>query len=157
MYIHCFILMGTDLTGTTICLYDEDAGKLIQCLTNTDLENKKSFILAPNKNYKITATKDGYTTAMERFSTNSTDKKLVKKPLLRTRKNSDLKSSHLTRIRERSSSEPLWTLIDLTDGSVKEIVITNNTSNDFKFDVVKGRQYKLTASKPRLFFCFRDI
>lgn len=69
---------GTDLTGTTICLYDEDAGKLIQCLTNTDLENKKSFILAPNKNYKITATKDGYTTAMERFSTNSTDKKLVK-------------------------------------------------------------------------------
>jgi hypothetical protein len=43
---------GTDLTGTTICLYDEDTGKLIQCLTNTDLENKKSFILAPNKNIK---------------------------------------------------------------------------------------------------------
>jgi tetratricopeptide (TPR) repeat protein/outer membrane protein OmpA-like peptidoglycan-associated protein len=138
---------GTDLTGTTICLYDEDTGKLIQCLTNTDLENKKSFILAPNKNYKITAKKDGYTTAMERFKTNSTDKKLVKKLYLEPEK---IRLEVFT-FDENTRKELIGTtvtLTDLTDGSVKEIVITNSTSNDFKFDVVKGRQYKLTASKP---------
>ncbi len=137
---------GSDLTGTTICLYDEDTGKLIQCLTNTELENKKSFILAPFKKYKITATKDGYTTAEEKFQTNGKDRKLIKKLYLEP----ELIRLEVYTFDENTRKDLIGTtvtLTDLTDGSVKEIVFTNNTTNDFKFDILKGRQYKLTASK----------
>lgn len=137
---------GSDLTGTVICLYDEDTGKLIQCLTNTELENKKSFILSPNKKYKITATKDGYTSASETFSTNNRDKKIVKKLLLAP----EVIKLEVFTFDENTKKALIGTtvtLTDLSDNSVKEVVITNSTANDFKFDVVKGRQYKLTATK----------
>ena len=39
------------------------------------------------------------------------------------------------------------TLTDLTDGSVQKVVLTNNTKNDFYFDVKPGRSYRLDAVK----------
>jgi tetratricopeptide (TPR) repeat protein/outer membrane protein OmpA-like peptidoglycan-associated protein len=137
---------GSDLNGTTICLYDDDTGKEIECLTNTELVNKKSFILAPNKNYKIVARKNGYTTAMERFRTTNADRHLTKKLYLAP----DVIKLEVFTFENPSKRDLIGTtvtLTDLTDGSVKEIVITNALGNDYKFDVIAGRKYKLTATK----------
>lgn len=137
---------GSDLNGTTICLLDDDTGKEIQCITNSPLENIKSFVLAPNKKYKVIATKVDYTKAMERFRTTPADRKLVKKLYLAP----DIVKLEVYTF-EDPSKEMLpgttVTLTDLTDGSVKEIVVTNSLGNDFKFDIIRGRKYKITAIK----------
>ena len=137
---------GSDLNGTTICLVDDDTGQEIQCITNSPVENKKSFILAPNKKYKIIATKVDYTTSMERFRTTPADRRLVKKLYL---------APDIVRLEVYTFEDPskemlpgtTVTLTDLTDGSVKEIVVTNALGNDFKFDIIRGRKYKITAIK----------
>jgi outer membrane protein OmpA-like peptidoglycan-associated protein len=137
---------GSELYGTTICLIDDDTGKEIQCITNGPLENKQSFVLSPNRNYKLVAKKDGYTTAQERFRTTPADRKLVKKLYL----TSDVIKLEVFTFDELSKEMLIGTtvtLTDLTDGSVKEIVVTNDLSNDFNFDIIRGRNYKLTATK----------
>lgn len=70
-----------DLTGTEICLYDEDTKQLIKCIKNSELANHQNFELNPNKNYKIIATKNGYTTAMTSFDTNGWEGGTVRKDM----------------------------------------------------------------------------
>ncbi|MBK8518464.1 MAG: hypothetical protein IPL55_19915 [Saprospiraceae bacterium] len=137
---------GSDLYGTTICLIDEDTGKEIKCFLNGPLENKQSFILSPNRNYRIVGTKDGYTTATETFRTTPADRKLVKKLYLAP----DIINLEVFTFDDISREALIGTTVTLTDlsnGNTKEIVITNTKGNDYKFDIIRGRSYKVTATK----------
>ena len=69
---------GSDLNNTRICLIDESTNKE-ECIINPLTSNLAKFKLKANRNYRLVATKDGYTTASDAFKTNITDKKLVKK------------------------------------------------------------------------------
>lgn len=137
---------NSDLNGTRICLLDGDTGFEIECYDNPQDINKRSFKLIANKNYKLIATKDGYTSAKETFRTSPSDKVITKHLLLSP---SIIKLEVFTF--ENPSRAPLpgttVTLTDLTDGSVQKIVVTNDKGHDFVFDVKLGRKYKLEATK----------
>ncbi len=134
------------LNGTTVCLYDDETGAEISCITNGASENVERFKLLPGKKYRLTATKDGYTMATERFTTREAgniSKKLYLSP-------SKLRLEVLTF--EQPTKQQLIgttvTLTDLTDGTVKKVTITNDTGHDFAFDLIAGHNYILTAEKP---------
>ncbi|MGB4959566.1 MAG: hypothetical protein WBO36_08825, partial [Saprospiraceae bacterium] len=137
---------STDLTGTTICLIDGDNGAELQCIANPLTSNKSSFTLKPNRNYKIVATKNGFTTAQTSFRTKTTDKIIIKKLYLGP---PDLNLDVFTY--EKPSNIDLIgttvTLQNLTDHTKEDVVITNLNSNNYKFKVEFGKNYRITAIK----------
>lgn len=136
----------SDLNGTRICLLDGDTGEELECVDNPQDLNKHSFTLQPNRNYKVVATKNGYTTASESFRTKPSDKVITKKLILAP---ADIRLEVFTFENPTKALLPgtTVTLTDLTDGSVQKVVITNALGNDFVFNVKTDRKYKLDAVK----------
>jgi outer membrane protein OmpA-like peptidoglycan-associated protein len=136
----------SDLNGTRICLIDADTNQELECIDNAQNLNKHSFNIKPNRNYKLVATKNGFTTATDVFKAKPNDSVITRKLILAP---ADIKLEVFTF--ENPSKMPLSgttvTLTDLTDGSVQKVVLTNNTKNDFYFDVKPGRSYRLDAVK----------
>lgn len=136
----------SDLNGTRICLLDADTNQEIECVDNPQHLNKHSFSIKPSRNYKLIATKNGYTTATDVFRAKLDDNTITKKLILAP---ADIKLEVFTY--ENPSKIPLIgttvTLTDLSDGSIQKVVLTNNTKNDFYFDVKPGRSYRLDAVK----------
>jgi outer membrane protein OmpA-like peptidoglycan-associated protein len=128
-----------------ICLLDADTGEELECVDNPQDLNKHSFTLQPNRNYKVVATKNGYTTASESFRTKPSDKVITKKLILAP----DIRLEVFTFENPTKALLPgtTVTLTDLTDGSVQKVVITNALGNDFVFNVKTDRKYKLDAVK----------
>jgi outer membrane protein OmpA-like peptidoglycan-associated protein len=134
------------LNGTRICLIDADNGKEISCVDNPNQLNKQRFLIEPNKNYKIVATKDGYTIASDVFKANPGEKLLSKSLYLGT---PDLKLEVFTFDKD-SRQALIGTTIqlkNLSDNSVKTITIDNKNSNDFYFTIKPGQEYELIATK----------
>jgi tetratricopeptide (TPR) repeat protein/outer membrane protein OmpA-like peptidoglycan-associated protein len=137
---------GSNLNNTKVCLFDESNGKE-ECIINQLSSNLAKFKLKPNRNYRLVATKDGYTTATDAFKTNSTDKKLVKKlSLMPPAIKLEVRTFELP-LRAKLDGATIK-LIDITDPNKSiEIVKTNDLSNDFYYDLLLNRQYKVVASK----------
>jgi outer membrane protein OmpA-like peptidoglycan-associated protein len=137
---------GSDLNGTKVCLFDKTTFTET-CIDNPNSTNLAKFKLKANHTYVITATKDGYTTATEEFTTKLSDKKLVKKlSLMPPAIKLEARTFELPS-RAKLDGATIK-LIDVTDPSKPtEISKVNDRSNDFYFDVLPNRQYKLVASK----------
>ncbi|MBK8668226.1 MAG: hypothetical protein IPN89_01705 [Saprospiraceae bacterium] len=137
---------GSPLNATRICLTDADTGKELECIDNPSDMNKHSFSLKPNRNYKLVATKNGFTSATETFRTSPSDKLITKSLYLAP---ADLRLEVFTFENPTKALLPgtTVTLTDLTDGTVKKVVITNALGNDFSFAVKPDRNYKLEATK----------
>jgi outer membrane protein OmpA-like peptidoglycan-associated protein len=134
------------LNGTKICLIDVDTGKEISCADNPSQLNKQRFLIEPNKNYKIIATKDGYTIASDVFKASPGEKLLSKSLYLDT---PDLKLEVFTFDKD-SQQALIGTTIqlrNLSDNSVKTITKDNKNSNDFYFTIKPGQEYELIATK----------
>jgi outer membrane protein OmpA-like peptidoglycan-associated protein len=136
---------GSDLTGTKVCLIDEDTKKEI-CISNPNSTNLAQFKLLPNKNYRLIATKDGHTTATETFRTNPGDKKLVKKLYLLPPPMKLDVYTYLLPTKDRLD-DAIVKLIDITDPNKPVEVIRTSKSNDFHFDILPNRQYKLVGTR----------
>lgn len=136
----------SDLNGTRICLIDADTNQELECIDNAQNLNKHSFNIKPNRNYKLVATKNGFTTATDVFKAKPDDSVITRKLILAP---ADIKLEVFTfeHPSKMSLSGTTVTLTDLTDGSVQKVVLTNNTKNDFYFDVKPGRSYRLDAVK----------
>jgi outer membrane protein OmpA-like peptidoglycan-associated protein len=137
---------NSDLNGTRVCLIDETTGKE-ECIENAATSNLSKFKLKPNRKYRLVATKNGYTTANESFMTNATDKKLVKKLyLLPPPMKLEVRTYELPSRAKLDGTTVK--LIDMTDpNNPKEVVKTNDRGNDFYYEVLPNRQYRLVASK----------
>lgn len=134
------------LNGTRICLIDADTGKELSCVDNPSQVNKQQFLIEANKNYKIVATKDGYTIASDVFKANTGEKLLSKSLYLGT---PDLKLEVYT-FDKNSRESLLGTTIqlkNLSDNSLKTITVDNKNSNDFYFSIKPGQEYELIATK----------
>ncbi len=136
---------GSDLTGTRICLINLENGKEIQCITNGPDENKQTFKIKPNIPYEIIGSKEGYISASEKFTPNSKEKFITKKLYLEPILSLDVFTF------DKDTKEDLIgttvILTDLSDGSKKIIRLENESGNDFKFDILPNKNYKLEASK----------
>ncbi|MGE5355962.1 MAG: hypothetical protein ACM3PT_06950 [Deltaproteobacteria bacterium] len=138
---------GNELPGTEVKLYDANSKELLAVVKNDDI-NKSDFRLLNNRNYYLVASKLGYipdTTRFNTFGISKTDtiiKKLYLQPM-------DLSLKVLTfdrtTLNELNGVEII--LENLTDNTISKIIVTNELSNDFSFNIIRGHNYKITANK----------
>lgn len=139
------------LEGVTVQLVCAETGDVINTITN-DLSADHVFQLERNKDYLLISSKQGYYPDTMAFNTRSVFKsgELEKKIYL---ERSTIQLDVFTF--DDISREPLpgttVTLIDLTDNSIQEITVTNESGHDFTFDVIPGHSYRLIASRDRYY------
>ncbi len=136
-----------ELPGVTVKLYDANTDELIG-EKNSKEPNISKFYIESGHNYYIVASKLGYKSDSTRFNTlgiqksESITKKLYLEP-------EDLKLSVLTfdktTLNELKGVE--LTLENLSDSSIQKIVIKNINDNKFDFDILRGHNYKITATR----------
>lgn len=137
-----------DLLGATVTLIDLEQPQSEPVTITDQLSNKFNFSIRCEKNYKVIATKPGYTSDTIIMSTGTPGefphitKKLFLKP---TAAKLDVFTFN------KNSGAPLSgvtiTLIDLDDTSKGPIIVTNDSSNFFHFHVDPCHKYELAASK----------
>ncbi len=136
-----------ELPGTTVKLYDANTNELIGEKTNKD-SNSSKFYIQKGRNYYIIASKLGYNPDSIRFNTLGVIKPegITKKLYLEPR---DLKLSVLTfdktTLNELKGAQ--LTLENLSDSSVQKVVVKNFNGNNFNFDILRGNNYKITATR----------
>lgn len=135
------------LSGATVRLIDEDTGELIEGFLNNDGADHK-FKLDRCRNYLVIGEKLGYKSDTIKLSTCDYKKsqEIIKKLFLEP---TELYLNVLTY--EKKTQNELngvkVELIDMTDSSIEPVEITNTTANDFKFELIRGHEYKIVASK----------
>ncbi len=135
------------LPGSRIRVYDKITGELLYDNINS-LENKHNFQLKCGRKYTIITDRDGYdsdTTSLH--LKDCLDKEITKKIYLTPQ---ELKLDVYTLL-EPSNKElngATVTLYDITDLDSEPIIITNSSGNDFHFDIIAGREYKVVGTKP---------
>ena len=137
---------SADLDVTKVCLIDSDTGAELECITSKPGSNNHIFTLKPNRNYKLVATKDGHTIDTQTFRTDGSQKTLTKKLYLN---NASIKLDVFTfdNATKAALAGTTVTLINLTDGTSKQVVLNNANGNDFSFDVEVDKDYKIVATK----------
>lgn len=136
-----------ELPGTTVKLYDANTNELIGEKTSKDT-NVCKFDIQSDHNYYIIASKLGYNSDSTRFNTLGVQKSgsITKKLYLEPK---DLKLSVFTfdktTLNELKGVE--LTLENLSDDTIDKIVINNFNSNEFNFDILRGHNYKITATR----------
>ena len=136
-----------ELPATEVKLYDSSSKDLVGVALNNE-GNESKFNLINNRNYFIVASKPGYIADTTRFNTygfTKTDtiiKKLYLQPM-------ELSLQVLTYDRTTlfDLNEVELILENLTDNTINKIIVKNDLSNDFKFDIVRGHKYKISASR----------
>lgn len=135
------------IPNATVRLIDEDTGELIEEITNIDGADH-IFKLDRCRNYLIIGEKVGYKSDTIKLSSCDFKKsqEIIKKLFLEPQ---DLDLEILTFFKQDNT--PLEgctvTLYDLTDNSVAEVELTNASSNDFSFPLIRGHEYRVVAKK----------
>lgn len=135
------------LSGATVRLIDEDTGELIDEFLNNDGADHR-FELDRCRNYLVIGDKPGYKSDTIKMSSCDYKKSqdIIKKLFLEP---TELFLNVLTF--EKKTSEELngvtVELFDITDTSIEPVEIMNPSSNDFRFELVRGHEYKVVASK----------
>jgi tetratricopeptide (TPR) repeat protein len=139
----------TELIGVTVTLYDEDRNLIIDKVTQPE-SNEFRFLLEKDKNYLIIAEKSPFESDTIRLSTKRmyTSQDITKKLFLGL---DMLELETLTF--DKQTMEELRgvtvTLTNLTDSNVPEEIEVNLLSNDFHFQLERGKTYRLTAKRDK--------
>lgn len=146
-----------DLSGATVKLINEDSGELVGEITNND-GNSHVFKLDRCTNYIIVAEKLGYKSDTLKYSTCGLKKSqdITKKLFLEP----DFLELDVFTFDEKTKLELIGStivLVDATDPSIDPITITNATTNDFTFTLIRGHNYSVAASNPGYFPASIDI
>jgi len=136
-----------DLPGSTVKLYDANSNELIGEKTNLGT-NETHFHLLSGRNYYIIASRLGYAPDTTRFNTLGIQKsQILTKKLYLEPYDLNLKvlTFDKTTLLDLKGVELI--LENLTDKDVAPIVVTNNSNNEFVFEVLRGHNYKVTAKR----------
>lgn len=139
------------LVGTTLIITDESNGseKIIE-LSNLE-GNDYKVDLDCDKTYKITATKDGYAPASvvihpidpnDPSIDRAVEKKLYLKPMPVL-----LMVTTFDKASGANLNGATVKLIDLSNGDVVIAEKTNDSGNDFSFELIPGHEYKIVGTK----------
>ncbi|MEL6122370.1 MAG: hypothetical protein AAFR14_01510 [Bacteroidota bacterium] len=139
------------LEGATVQLVCVSTGDIMGELTN-DIAADHIFQLERNKEYMIITSKPGYATDTMMLNTKTVFKSedIVKKIYLE-RTSLDLEVFTFDEISGRPLPGTTVRLINLTDETIQEVVLTNEAANDFLFEVKPGHSYRLEASRDRYY------
>ncbi len=135
------------LEGATVKIYDIETGVLIGEITN-DIGADHIFKLERNKNYMIVSSKRGYATDSLMINTNRVQngEDIIKKIYLE-RETYQLDVFTFDKISESPLPGTTVSLYNLTDNTVQTVTLTNESGNDFTFDVTPGHRYKIVATR----------
>ncbi|MFT6808886.1 MAG: tetratricopeptide (TPR) repeat protein [Saprospiraceae bacterium] len=139
------------LEGVTVKLVAVETGTILNEITN-DIANDHIFKLERNNEYMIVSSKEHYATDTMLFNTNTVFKSGDNtKRIYLKRTSLDLQVFTFDDISQEILKGTTVRLIDLTDGTIQEVVIKNDSGNDFLFNVVPGHSYKVEASRDRYY------
>ena len=143
------------LTGTNVELYElTPNGLVLKAVRENPVGNDYSFPILPNKMYRLQATRDGYITAEQTLDTRKADlavKGLVKANLILL--SPSIESLRLDALTfENELANPLaGTTVELYELTPKGLVLQatreNPTGNDYNFNLVPGKVYKVVGEK----------
>ena len=137
------------LTDVKVDLVCADNGQIMDARTNSAGPDHP-FSLERGKEYLVISSKDGYTPDTMRLNTNRiySSEDIVRKVFLK-RNSLDLLVYTYDDISKLALPGTTVKLIDLTDGSIQEKVITNEEGNDFTFTVIPGHEYQIIGFRDR--------
>lgn len=137
------------LSDATVLLIDSETGRLIATLSNSD-GGDHIFQLERGREYLIVSSKEGYANDTININTNRIYKSedLIRKVFLK-RSSLDLQVFAFDDVSKLPLPGTTIRLIDLTDNTVQEIVITNDNAHDFAFKIIPDHSYKIIASRDR--------
>jgi len=137
------------LTDVKVDLVCADNGQIMDTRTNSAGADH-SFSLERGKEYLVISSKDGYTPDTMRLNTNRiySSEDIVRKVFLK-RNSLDLLVYTYDDISKLALPGTTVKLIDLTDGSIQEKLITNEEGNDFTFNVIPGHEYQIIGFRDR--------
>lgn len=137
------------LSGATVKLIDAKTGELIAEITN-DLGGNHLFTLEKGREYLVVSNKEGYMSDTFNINTNRIyrPEDITRKVYLK-RRTLELQLYTFDDVSKLPLPGTSIKLIDLTDNTKQEVVVTNDMGNDFGFSLVPGHRYKVEASKER--------
>ncbi len=137
----------TELPGATVKLIDKKTGAIIGEIIN-DQTNNHPFELERDKDYIIIAEKENYSSDTIEFSTKKIyrSEDFIKKLFLETEM-MELDVFTFDKLTNGSLAGSRVRLIDMETGEIVGEEIYNANSNDFKFNLIPCKEYKLIASK----------
>ena len=136
----------TDVNVDLICL---DNGQVMDSRINA-AGGDHPFSLERGKEYLVISSKAGYAPDTMSLNTNRiySSEDMVRKVFL-TRNSLDLLVYTYDDISKLDLPGTTVKLIDLTDGTMQEKVITNEEGNDFTFTVIPGHEYQIIGYRDR--------
>ena len=136
-----------DLPGSRIRVFDKLTGELLYDEINS-LENRHNFQLKCGRQYTIITDREGYDSDTTSFNLKDCLEKEITKKIYLTPK--ELKLDVFTFLNPGMTEfkGATVTLYDITDLDKEPVIISNLQGNDFHFDIVAGREYKIIATKP---------
>ena len=145
------------LEGVTVQLVSATTGTVINTITNT-IGNDHLFQLERGTEYLVISTKRGFYPDTLPVNTNTVYKSdtLIRKVHLE-RSSLELQVLTFDEISRKELPGTTVTLENLTDGNIQKVVLTNENSNDFVFDVVPGQSYRITASRDRYYEASKEF
>lgn len=133
-----------ELAGATVTLVDTETGEIVKVMDNFD-GNNFNFPLSLEKTYRLVASKEGWASDSIEFNTRgiflptSIEQKLYLEPSVKLEV---LVFDALTRLPLKGAT------IGFTEvGGAGILEETNDTGNDFQYDLTFGKNYQLLASK----------
>lgn len=145
------------LEGVTITVIDNSSKKEIAQVTNS-IANDFSFDLEKGKTYTVISSKPGYHNDTMSINTmTSTGKNDILRKIYLQRSNLELQVFVFDAISRESLPGVSVRLKDLTDGSIQEVLLTNEIANDFSFTLVPGHTYRLIGTKERFYDAVLDF
>ena len=145
------------LEGVTVQLIDARTGAILNTITN-DIGAEHIFQVERGKEYLIVSARPGYVTDTLPLNTNSIirSEDIIRKVYLE-RSTLELQVFTFDEISREPLNGTTVILEDLTDNSVQTITITNESSNDFVFDITPGNSYRITATRDRYYDSFKEF
>lgn len=138
---------STELTGATVRLIDATTGVEVEYVENQE-GNEHLFALAKDRNYIVVADRAGFDSDTIQFTTKKIFKSedFTKKLFL----NSDLVSLEVLTFNKMTSAALAGTtvkLVDISNGESERDVKVNPLTNQFDFEIERGKRYRIVASK----------
>ncbi len=137
------------LTDVKVDLICADNGQIMDTRSNVAGADHP-FTLERGKEYLVVSSKEGYAPDTMLLNTNRiySSEDIVRKVFLK-RNSLDLLVYTYDDISKLALPGTTVKLIDLTDGTVQEKVITNEEANDFSFTVIPGHEYQIIGFRDR--------
>jgi len=135
-----------DLENARVRIYDLITGELLHDNIN-ELGNDHKFKLKCGREYKIITDRTGYESDTTTVSLKNCDEPEITKKIYLTPEKVKLDVYTFLNPGSKPLEGATVTLYDLSDPKSEPIVITQLNDNDFHFDIIGGREYKLVATK----------